>query len=229
MGKDPATLWYWADWSGGTCAMSRLHKGAYMDLLNAQFNLGHLTLEQVKTILGSDFDSCWEALKEKFRQDENSRFYNEKAENEKIKRANYTQSRRDNLEKKVKLMEGHMEPHIVNANINANTNVITNEVSSTIVVWPTFDDFWNVYDKKVDKPKCQKRWDRLNQKQKEAIMDHLGKYIPSTPDKAFRKDPATYLNNSSWENEIVKNGESKHQPTREDRNRYFESKFGSKG
>ena len=34
-------------------------------------------------------------------------------------------------------------------------------------------------------------------------MDHLPNYIDSTPDKSFRKNPMTYLNNKSWEDEII--------------------------
>ena len=52
MGNDPATLWYWNDWIGGTMALSRAQKGAYMDLLGAQHNLGHLSLDEIKTVLG---------------------------------------------------------------------------------------------------------------------------------------------------------------------------------
>jgi len=40
--KDPAVLWYWNDWGGGTRTMSRQLKGCYMDLLEAQFNSGPL-------------------------------------------------------------------------------------------------------------------------------------------------------------------------------------------
>jgi len=34
-------------------------------------------------------------------------------------------------------------------------------------------------------------------------MQHLPKYKLSRPDKTFRKDPLTYLNNKSWEDEII--------------------------
>ena len=44
MSKDPAFLFYPGDWLGGTMLMTRHHKGAYMDLLMAQYNNGHMTL-----------------------------------------------------------------------------------------------------------------------------------------------------------------------------------------
>lgn len=71
-------------------------------------------------------------------------------------------------------------------------------------VWPTFDDFWNLYNHKHDRPKCEKLWKKIKQGAREKIMQHAQQYVGSTPDKTYRKYPATYLRNESWENEIVK-------------------------
>jgi hypothetical protein len=70
-------------------------------------------------------------------------------------------------------------------------------------VWPTFDDFWYKYDKKVDRPKCELKWKKIKQADRENILSHLESYIPSTPEKEYRKNPLTYLNSQSWENEIT--------------------------
>lgn len=72
-----------------------------------------------------------------------------------------------------------------------------------VTVWPSFDDFWNLYDKKEDRPKCEKKWKTIKQGAREKIMEHLELYVRSTPDKKYRKNPITYLNNQSWENEII--------------------------
>jgi len=37
-------------------------------------------------------------------------------------------------------------------------------------------------------------------------MGHLELYVRSTPDVKYRKDPATYLNNESWKDEIINHG-----------------------
>ena len=98
MAKDPAFLFYPGDWLGGTTTFTRAHKGAYMDLLMAQFNNGHMSLEDIKIILDRDFDIMWESkLKSKFKVDKNGQYYNEKLENEQIRRREYTKSRRKNL------------------------------------------------------------------------------------------------------------------------------------
>lgn len=72
-----------------------------------------------------------------------------------------------------------------------------------------FLTFWNLYDKKEDRIKCEGKWNRLTNKEREECITNLPAYILSTPDKQFRKNPATYLNNKSWENEIIKPGISK--------------------
>jgi hypothetical protein len=100
MAKDPAFLFYPGDWTGGTLTFTRELKGAYIDLLMAQFNQGHLPLDDIKCVLGNDFDKLWiDKLYKKFIQDENGLFYNVRLEEEQIKRKLYTQSRRDSRTK----------------------------------------------------------------------------------------------------------------------------------
>ena len=57
MAKDPAFLFYPGDWMGGVSTFTRAHKGAYMDVLMAQHNNGHLSIEDIEIVLGSDFES----------------------------------------------------------------------------------------------------------------------------------------------------------------------------
>lgn len=117
MSKDPAVLWYFNDWQGGTSTLSRHLKGCYMDLLHAQFNAGHLSIEEIKTVLGSDFGQAWPTLQKKFVKDESTGlYYNSRLIFEAEKRKSYTSSRRKNLngEKKEKT---HMQPHMEIENI----------------------------------------------------------------------------------------------------------------
>ena len=66
-----------------------------------------------------------------------------------------------------------------------------------------FDLFWKLYDKKVKKEKCENYWLKLKQSEIDAIFVHVPLYVKSTTDKQFRKDPATYLYNKSWNDEII--------------------------
>ena len=66
-----------------------------------------------------------------------------------------------------------------------------------------FDVFWNLYDKKKDRPKCERKWENLKDRERELVISYIPAYKESTQDKQYRKDPATFLNNRSWENEIL--------------------------
>lgn len=68
---------------------------------------------------------------------------------------------------------------------------------------PTFDDFWEAYDKKVDRPRSERLWKKLKKEEKIQLMEYIPKYKDATPDKQYRKHPATFLNNKSWNDEII--------------------------
>jgi len=118
MSKDPAFLFFPSDWLGGTMALTRHHKGAYMDLLMAQFNLGHLSSEQIKIVLGEKDEYLWESvLKYKFIQDSEGKYYNEKLNKEILKRRNFIESRKKNLLPHTDShMDNHMEARMENGN-----------------------------------------------------------------------------------------------------------------
>lgn len=81
-----------------------------------------------------------------------------------------------------------------------NHKPITNKLEVNI----SFVDFWNAYDKKVgDKTKLERKWNSLSDSERVAIMEHIPKYKASQPDKQYRKNPETYLNQKSWNDEII--------------------------
>lgn len=72
------------------------------------------------------------------------------------------------------------------------------------MLW-TFEDFYNHYQKKVGRKDADKAW-RNNVKTAAhimSIMEHVPKYVVSTPDKKYRMHPSTYLNGHHWEDEII--------------------------
>lgn len=111
MAKDPAILWYWNDWNGGTSTFTRHLKGCYIDLLSSQFNSGRLSLAEIKTVLGADFGPSWPALQKKFKKDESGMYYNERMEEEQEKRKRFTDGRRKNLLSK-KQKSNHKTDHV---------------------------------------------------------------------------------------------------------------------
>lgn len=64
-----------------------------------------------------------------------------------------------------------------------------------------FDDFWDVYKKKVNRKRCEPLWEKLSESKKvEAIMAVAAYdgYLKRTG--RAKLDPENYLRNESWEN-----------------------------
>lgn len=90
-----------------------------------------------------------------------------------------------------------------------------------------FDIFWDLYDKKVGRPKSESKWKKLSLQEQRAIIEYLPAYKTATPDKTYRKDPLTFFNNRSWEDEIVGKNTSpgiKRSPEEEERIRATQKK-----
>lgn len=70
---------------------------------------------------------------------------------------------------------------------------------------PYFDMFWTTYDYKIDKAKAMKSWKKINPDGELAmkICQAADRYVIATPDRAYRRHPTTWLNNRSWENEVI--------------------------
>lgn len=68
----------------------------------------------------------------------------------------------------------------------------------------SFDIFWDLYDKKVgDKEKLKKKWESMQDMERQSIIDYIPRYKITQPDKKFRKDPQTFFNNKSWNDELI--------------------------
>lgn len=86
----------------------------------------------------------------------------------------------------------------VNVNDNDNVNVINKKIESS------FDNFWNLYDKKVDRKKSFEKWKRLKESERDEIIEKTPEYVKHHSEIKYRKNPVTFLNNRSWEDEIKK-------------------------
>jgi DNA-binding transcriptional MerR regulator len=61
-----------------------------------------------------------------------------------------------------------------------------------------FNDFWKIFDKQIDRKKCLEKFLKLKDEEIKLIFENLPNYIRNTPDKQFRKNPATWINNKCW-------------------------------
>ena len=79
----------------------------------------------------------------------------------------------------------------------------SNDLKESNDLLAQFMRFWDMYGKKVGKVKTQKKFLKLSQKTRNAIFEHVPKYVKAKPDKQFRKDPLTYLNSEIWLDEEI--------------------------
>ena len=193
MAKDPAVLFYTSDFLSGTFTMDNEQVGKYIRLLCLQHQKGKLSEKDMLSICKAYDNEIWDKFKV-----EDGLYYNERMFNETIRRQKFSESRRNNAKspKKESTSEAyakHMETETENRTITINENINID-----------FDWFWNDYDKKVgDKQKLKKKWNKLTDEERQNAMNYLDLYKQSVPDKQFRKNPETFLNNKSWNDEII--------------------------
>jgi len=71
-----------------------------------------------------------------------------------------------------------------------------------------FDRFWDLYSKKVDLEKSKAKFLKLSDTDIDLILGVVEKYVLSTPDKQYRKNPLTWLNGKCWNDLIVEKKET---------------------
>jgi uncharacterized protein YdaU (DUF1376 family) len=126
--KDPAILFYTADFLTGTMFMTNEEVGAYIRLLCVQHQKGHLKEKDMLNICQTYLDNVYE----KFIKDNNNNYYNERLELEANKRKAYSESRstnrkgttkdKEDMSKISKTYVKHMENENRDININKKYN-----------------------------------------------------------------------------------------------------------
>lgn len=79
-------------------------------------------------------------------------------------------------------------------------------MTTTADIWPTFNEWWDAYDYKLDRKRCEKMWNKMSQADKELAMRHTERYVQSTfTDGRFpsRRHPGTYLHNENWHDDAL--------------------------
>ena len=108
-----------------------------------------------------------------------------------------------NLQGYIKHLEGELE--IVNNKLQEYEGVDLLAIEPDIV----FNDyFWTPYGKKGNKKTSLRKWSKLTKKAQDVVREHIPKYVKATPDKAFRKNFETYLNQECWNDELPEAAQS---------------------
>ena len=128
MAKDPAFLFYSADFIVGTYEMTDEQVGRYIRLMCLQHQKGHLSESVVLSVMGGEIDK---EVIGKLKRDDDGLYYNERLDEETSKRRKYSESRAKNRKGGAvsKSHDNHMsnicnsyDEHMVNENENVNVN-----------------------------------------------------------------------------------------------------------
>ena len=66
-----------------------------------------------------------------------------------------------------------------------------------------FEIFWNEYNKKIDRAKTEKVWNKLTTEEVQKILANVKFYTLANPDLQYRKNPLTYLNGKCFNDEVI--------------------------
>jgi len=66
-----------------------------------------------------------------------------------------------------------------------------------------FEYFWATYNKKIDRVKCEKIWNKLSLDEIQKITSTVSQYVNANSDLQYRKNPSTYLNGKCFNDEII--------------------------
>lgn len=90
---------------------------------------------------------------------------------------------------------------ITNNNITSNSKTINN--SATDVTRKRFEEWWKLYDKKLDKKKAFSLFkSALKKHEFETIMNGTREYLKTITDKQYQKYPKTFLSQESYLNDF---------------------------
>lgn len=201
MAKDPAFLFYPNDFTVGTQFFSNEQVGIYVRILCAQHQHGHLSKSQIQRLCNgiSNSDDLEEVLN-KFKQDSEGKYYNERLDDEILKRRKHSDKQRENAKMRWHKTGNANAMPLENENENVIENIITNKIvkkEKTI-----FSDFLEKQCPTVLKLKTQLTQDQAEKLNAEfgfaavcEILEAMENWIPLT-----KKSKSVYLTAKTWLN-----------------------------
>lgn len=217
MAKDKKTFIFYTDWNKLISAMPSDKAGDLVKLMLSYVNDEDpdepkdpfiiMAWAHIKPMLKSDLKD-WEDKKTKFSDMGKKSAAKRKATQVERKSAHveHTLTVNDNVNVNV------------NDTVNDNINVNLKESNKNSYAIPSLDDdillntfnvWWNIYDKKVDMSKCKKKFLKLSRDEMRKAIEHSEEYILAQPDKQYRRNPITYLNNKNFnDDELLRRKQS---------------------
>ena len=212
MAKDPAMLFYTSDFLTGVTLLSMKERGQYITLLCLQQQMGHMSMQQMQTAVGK----MSPGLLDKFVQDEEGLYYNRRADLEISKRKAHCDKQRQNIEKRWSKNEDVMalpnEYHGITMehsmvipleNENENNKAISSDKAKRE---EQFNQFWEVYPRKVGKQAARKAFDKIPvsvwPKLVPAVEAQKRSFQWTREGGQFVPHPATWLNQGRWDDDV---------------------------
>lgn len=212
MGKAPAFQFYANDFMDATSTWPAIAVGLYVRCLCKQWTNGSVPAD-LKTIARAthcDFaevQEAWPLVGKKFIDQGDGTLKNKRLEEVRARQIEVSEER----------SKAGKAGAIARANVkaNASTNAkqrkvkekekVEREVEGEVetLIWPTFKDWFDMYDKRRDKDQCETEWAKLDQAMHELIYRHTEQYVKAQPDKLYRKDPIRYLKKKGWNDEVI--------------------------
>jgi uncharacterized protein YdaU (DUF1376 family) len=221
MGKPPAFQFYANDFLGATITWDAIACGMYIRLLCTQWVNGSIPDDQrrIAKAAGVDLSELqreWHLLEPKFPLDAEGTRKNLRLEEVRQRQSDVSNARKEAANTRW------------NSSANASAKPLQRKVKEKVKgilkvegvveseIWPTFQNFWDAYERKGNRKSAEAEWQRTTQSEREAIMQNVPAYNASKPDKQFRKDGERYLKHRVWEDAIT-------QPTKQNNGQRTES------
>lgn len=124
MAKDPAFLFYSSDFLTGTMMMTDEEVGQYIRLLCYQHQRGHINAVAMQRLCGGIASA---SVKEKFKVDSDGLFFNQRLEDEMLKRKIHSEKQSNNARMRWHKSGIAVAMPLENENRNENENIVENE------------------------------------------------------------------------------------------------------
>ena len=85
----------------------------------------------------------------------------------------------------------------------------------------SFEVVWSSYGKKGNKKTSEKKWSKLTAAKKSKAIAYIPAYVNATPDKQYRKNFETFINQECWNDELPDFKQTNKQTSNETTNRNF--------
>jgi hypothetical protein len=132
--EDFCFTYYDGDAARDKAHMNRLERGAYDDIISAQRKKGNLTIDDLKKVLGLDFETCFPALEWILIKDEDEKYFIEWLANSLQKSKSHSKKQKANIAKR---WDKSLE--IIPNEYQSEDLVIPNEYQTTTLVIPLED------------------------------------------------------------------------------------------